>query len=154
MWVVKISNVLGYESQSQKTQGQLLGYFLYLRTLRREMAFVNEKLIGKFVKKLLSSCSVSREAPFGNKIHWFKFLGSCSFQIYMVMQDYSQNPRSKSWRNYFLPAPSVGRRPLEMKCIDSSSLGHAVSKYIWLCRSIPKTQGAICEETTFFLLLQ
>ena len=49
-------------------------------------------------------------------------------------------------KNYFLPAPSVGRRPLEMRFIDSSSLGLAVSKYIWLCRSIPKTQGVIREN--------
>ena len=46
----------------------------------------------KFMKKLLSSCSFSREAPFGNAIYRFKFLGSLSFQIYMVMQVYSQNP--------------------------------------------------------------
>ena len=153
------------------------------------------------MKKLLSSFSFSREVPFGNEIYWFKFLVSCSFQICMVTQVYSQYPRRNLWRNYFLPAASEGRHPLEMQFIDSSSLGHAVSKYIWLCRSIPKTQEqfmkkllsscsfsretpfgneiywfkflgscsflmymvmqvyspnpeAICEETSFFLLLQ
>ena len=61
---------------------------------------------------------------------------------------------ANSHRNDFLPAPSVGRRPLEIRFIDSSSLGYAVSKHIWLCGSITKAQEAICEETTFFLLLQ
>ena len=32
---------------------------------------------------------------------------------------------------------------MEIKFIDLSSFGHVVSEYIRLCRSIPKTQGAI-----------
>ena len=50
--------------------------------------------------------------PFGDETYLSKYPGSCSFRIYMVMGVYLQNPRSGGLH---FPAPSGGRRPLEMK---------------------------------------
>ena len=62
----------------------------------------------------------------------------------MVMGVYLQNPRSG---DLHFPAPSGGRRPLKMKYIYPSTLGHVVSEYIWLWGSISKTLGGVLEQT-------
>ena len=73
--------------------------------------------------------------PFGNEICSSKYPESCSFRIYMVMMVNLQNPRNDS---VLFPAPSGGRCPLEIKYTFPITLGHVVSKYIWLWDSISK----------------
>ena len=96
---------------------------------------------------LAFSGTFRREMPFENKIYLSKQPGSCSFRIYMVIGVYLQNLRSYC---QLLPAPSGMRRPLEMKYIYSSTLGHAVSEYIWLWGLSAKPQVI----AWFFLDLQ
>ena len=77
---------------------------------------------------------------FGNEIYLSKYPESCSFRIYMVIGVYLQNPRSGC---LLFPAPSVGRRPLEMKYTYPNTLSHIVS--------ISKTIG---EDACFIMDLQ
>ena len=86
------------------------------------------------------SCTFGREMPFGNEIQLSKYPGSFSFRKYMVMGFYLQNPRGGC---YFFPAPSGGRRPLEMRYTYPITLVHVVSGYIWLWKSISKTLEVI-----------
>ena len=58
----------------------------------------------------------------------------------MAIGFYLQNPVSGC---LFCPAPSGGRRPLELKYAYPSTLGDVVSEYIWLWESISKTLGVV-----------
>ena len=89
------------------------------------------------VQEQIFSCTFRREMPFGNEIYLSKYPGSCSFRIYMVMGVYLQNPRSGC---LLFPAPSGGKRPLEMKYTYPNTLSHAVSEYIQLWGLSPKPQ--------------
>ena len=66
----------------------------------------------------------------------------------MVIRVYLQNPRSGFLLFMHLQeGNALRRRPLEMKYTYPSNLSHVVSEYIWLCGSISKILGGVCEQT-------
>ena len=93
---------------------------------------------------LAFSYTFRRETPLGNEIYLSKCPGSFTFRIYVVMGIYLQTPRSGC---FLFPAPSGGRRPLEMKYTYPSTLGHVLAEYIWFWEFISKTLGGVREQT-------
>ena len=66
----------------------------------------------------------------------------------MVMKVYLQNPRSGClFFMHLQEGDALRRRPLEMRYTYPSNLSHVVSEYIWLCGSISKILGGVCEQT-------